>query len=115
MPLPTTDPGTLAEIAENLKQTRGHLLGDVEALEELGNANADLLLLDVERYVRLAQFAVARAVAALETRTTTDRNLFGFVFVALGILAPPGDERYGLADAEQCGLDAIRAITEATR
>jgi hypothetical protein len=30
-------------------------------------------------------------------------------------LAPPGDGRYSGADAEQCGLDAIRVITEATR
>jgi hypothetical protein len=69
----------------------------------------------VERYIRLAQYAVARAAATIDTGATTNEGQFGFVYIALGLLAPADDSRYSIGDTSDLAIDAIALITEATR
>jgi hypothetical protein len=100
------------------------LIGELETLLERTVAiptrwhdehgDSVLVDLDAERYLRLAEYAVAKAATTLTTRESTNASMFGFIYVALAILAPPGDGRYSLGDGD-LALDAIALITEAAR
>jgi hypothetical protein len=65
--------------------------------------------------LRLAQYAVAKAAATIDTGESTNACMFGFIHTALGILPPPDDGRYSVGDTGDPTLDAIAVITEAVR
>jgi hypothetical protein len=104
---PTVDPARLADLRNLIK----------EDAEQAAENSGDASTLDVERYLRLAEFAVAHAHHHATTGEETSEQMFGFLFTALALLEPDGGTHYDVGHGEYSGLafDAIRAITEYDR
>ncbi|HEX5558704.1 MAG TPA: hypothetical protein VFX13_13875, partial [Gaiellales bacterium] len=107
MPTTPVHPSDTAELLADLRET-ARKLADV-----LRDQEGDGCDLDVERYVRLAEYALAHAHVHETTREETTKLMFAFQSAALGVLEPAADDNYKVA-LFQCDLafDAIRAITE---
>jgi hypothetical protein len=105
---------TIGDLAGLLTEQRALLARTADVADRLADGAPGL---DAERYIRLAEYATAQAHAhATGGKEATGAAQFGFLYVALALLAPPGDNTYAdQGEFSSLAFDAVCAITEFTR
>jgi hypothetical protein len=105
----TVHADTLGDLTELLAEQRAVLARIADAAERV---TADAPGLDVERYLRLAEYAVAQAHTHAVTGAETSAEAFGFLYCSLALLEPLGRTDYtDQAEFHGLAFDAVRAIT----
>ena len=103
----TVHADTIGDLAGLLGEQRAVLARMADVAERVA---ADKPGLDVERYLRLAEYATAQAHTHATTNSETGAPMFGFLYVALALLAPPGDNTYAdPAEFHGLAFDAVGA------
>jgi hypothetical protein len=109
----TVHADTIGDLAGLLGEQRAVLARMADVAERVA---ADAPGLDVERYLRLAEYATAQAHTHATTSAKTSASMFGFLYVALALLEPPDRTDYNdQAEFSSLAFDAVSAITGFTR
>jgi hypothetical protein len=111
--MPATTVHPLTDQLEQLRQTVRTLADEARDLgDPAGGPTGSRASLDVERFTRLAEYALAWAASHGQSGQESDLPGFGFVYTALNVLTPPDADATDYPYDPDMAMNAVRAISD---